>query len=208
MAVGARGPVSVVVGDGVGARVEVWWADLTQAELSLAERLPPAERDRALAPERPADRGRRLVGAALLQHAIAAARADRPGSPPPAPTDPAPTPTDTWFEVDRTCEECGEQHGRPVVAGGPHLSVAHAGVLVVVATCWDAPIGVDVERVDRFADRSDPLATALAWTRAEAAVKAGLASDVAVEAAHGPRPDIFVTLEPAMAGYAATLAAG
>ena len=137
-------------------RVDVWWADLRQADVTLARTLPPAERARVRAVERPADRGRRLVGATLLQHAVAAARPDRAGAGP--------------VEVDRTCEDCGAQHGRPVVDGGPHLSVAHAGLLVVVATCVAAPVGVDVERTERFGGSVEE---AFGWVCREAAGKAG-----------------------------------
>lgn len=147
--------------------VDVWWADLTQADVSLLRSLPATERQRVAEPARPADRGRRLVAAALLQHAV--------GRP---------------VEVDRTCAGCGRQHGRPVVAGGPHLSVAHAGVLVVVATCATAPLGVDVERVDRFGGAVEQ---ALAWAREEAAVKAG--------AGGGGRTDLAAPLP----GYVAAL---
>lgn len=147
--------------------VDVWWADLTQADLSLARTLPSAERERAMAPQRPADRGRRLVAASLLQLA-----AGRP------------------VEVDRTCEECGQPHGRPVVQGGPHVSVAHSGVLVVVATCVSAVLGVDVEQTGRFAGSA---ADTLAWTRREAAVKAGVTSGTSTD------------LRAPLPGYAAAL---
>ena len=160
-----------------GTEVRVWWADLTAADLTLGQGLPAAERARVEQPTSPADRGRRLVAAALLQHAVTSAR--------------GPAPEGGW-PVDRTCEGCGAQHGRPVVAGGPHVSVAHAGTVIVVATCADVPVGVDVERVDRFPDDEDPASAARTWTAREAQVKAG-------------GPGTTVQLEPPLPGYAATL---
>lgn len=158
--------------------VDVWWADLRQADLSLADALPAAERARVREPAHAADRGRRLVAAALLQRAVG-----RAGAAP--------------VEVDRTCEECGRQHGRPVVAGGPHVSVAHAGVLVVVATCAGAPVGVDVERTGRFG--GDEARTA-AWALHEAGVKAGVEAGVTPGRAGTAQP-----LRPPLPGYAAAL---
>lgn len=136
--------------------IDLWWADLTAADIALADRLPDSERARVTELAASADRGRRLVGAALLQHAVAAAR-NAQGA----------------VEVDRTCDECGAQHGRPVVAGGPHLSVAHAGTLVVVATSDETPVGVDVERLDRFTDAPDAQTAAQEWTGREARIKSG-----------------------------------
>ncbi len=50
--------------------------------------------------------------------------------------------------VDRTCNRCGEMHGRPrVVGSGLELSVSHSGDLVLVAVSDGAPIGVDVEDI-------------------------------------------------------------
>ena len=175
--------------DPTGVRVDVWWADLRSADVALAERLPSAERARALAPQRPADRGRRLVAAALLQDAVRSARGLGEGG------GSGEGVVQGLVEVDRTCEECGEQHGRPVVAGGPHLSVAHAGALVVVATCWDVPVGVDVERVDRFGDDGGSAENARAWTEREALLKAG-----------GGPDGQTLPLEPPLAGYVATVA--
>ncbi|MDO5739033.1 MAG: hypothetical protein Q4P07_02675 [Ornithinimicrobium sp.] len=149
--------------------VDVWWADLTAADVQLHQFLPEAERLRVSELSAAADRGRRLVAAALLQHAVHASRlAGRDaGSGHQGPV-----------TVDRTCDECGAQHGRPVVQGGPHLSVAHAGVLVVVATCSTARVGVDVERTDRL--------DAQAWVEHEARVKTAAHADAPVIALQAP----------------------
>lgn len=152
--------------------VHVWWADLRAADVSAASRLPAAERARLEELDDDAARGRRLVGELVLQRALRHARA---------------LPDDVLVEIDRTCAECGAQHGRPVAAdgAGPWLSVTHAGVLVAVATCEAAAVGIDVDRAS--AD----------WVAAEARVKAAVAD-----------PDLGTTvpLVAPLPGYAAALA--
>lgn len=156
--------------------VHVWWADLRSADVGALAQLPRRERSRIDDLTAPADRGRRLVGALLLQEAIRAVRGLVPG---------------TTVEIDRTCGGCGAQHGRPVAADGlgPHLTVSHSGALVVAAACVEAPVGVDVERV---ASEVDPAA----WVAGEARVKAGL----------GDSAGTILELTPPLSGYAAALA--
>jgi 4'-phosphopantetheinyl transferase len=74
--------------------------------------------------------------------------------------------------VVRLCPHCGSSgHGRPRVLGvdPPHLSLAYADDLAVVAWSREGPVGVDVERdgppVGDFGDRQT-------WTRVEALLKA------------------------------------
>ncbi len=137
--------------------VEVWWATLTAVDRSLSAAVSAAELTRADAYERPADRGRSLLAAALLRAAVAEHLAVEPDE----------------VVVDRTCSDCGGPHGAPRILGpGPTLpwvSVSHSGVLVVVAVSTEGPIGVDVQRV---ADLADP-EQATAWVRREARMKAG-----------------------------------
>ncbi|RIK17416.1 MAG: hypothetical protein DCC50_01825 [Acidobacteria bacterium] len=168
-----------------GPDVHLWWADLTAADAALEATLPPSERARLEGLDGAA-RARRMVGAALLRQAVRAHRGE-----------------EAEVAVDRTCEECGAQHGRPVVAGGPHVSVAHAGVLVVVATCGTAPVGVDVERVSRFSGEQEPAAAAAAWVAHEARLKAGEGDGVA-SGSDAPEPPVL-SLEPPLPGYAAAL---
>ncbi|WP_435202854.1 4'-phosphopantetheinyl transferase family protein [Janibacter sp. GS2] len=130
----------------------VWWADLTAADLSLVAWLDPDERARLAGIDRVADRGRFLVGAALLRVAVASATG-RPR---------------VEVVVTRTCSGCGQPHGAPRVAGTA-VSVAHASGLVAVATAAGL-VGVDVERVDRGGDMT-------AWVRDEARYKATSAVD-------------------------------
>jgi 4'-phosphopantetheinyl transferase len=118
------------------------------------------------------------VGAALLR--LAAARALRC-----APAD---------LEIKRECPDCGRPHGRPRLANQPlELSVSHAGDLIVVAISPDAPVGVDVEKIDpavpaklashvlgrdelpdflALPQRDQPSQFFRLWTRKEAALKA------------------------------------
>ena len=100
--------------------------------------------------------------------------------------------------VGRLCPRCGSaDHGRPVVRGSGtavFASVAYAPRLVAVALTGVGPVGVDVEwaadvtgaAARRTADTlglpvgTRDLDVALAWTRAEAVLKAtgeGLAAD-------------------------------
>lgn len=208
-----------------GLVVHVWWAELTAADAALRDRLPEAERARTLEPLPPADEGRRLVAAALLQHAVAEHRAMGRGSAAGARAVRAAgaraVRAAAPLEVDRACSACGAQHGRPVVEGGPHLSVAHAGLLVVVATCDVGPVGVDVERVARF-DDNDPdagpdlaataLATARRWVEHEALLKAGSHGPGALgdpgPSGGGSRARAsLVPLTPPRPGYVAAIAA-
>jgi 4'-phosphopantetheinyl transferase len=96
--------------------------------------------------------------------------------------------------VDRTCPDCGAQHGKPVLEHPTlHVSTADSGGLSVVAVTDAGPVGVDVEQVDRsgfpgFAEvalgleehASDLRERTVLWTRKEAVLKAtgeGLRTD-------------------------------
>ncbi|MGW7820222.1 4'-phosphopantetheinyl transferase superfamily protein [Streptomyces puniciscabiei] len=107
-----------------------------------------------------------------------------------------------------------DERGRPVLArpGGLHVSLSHAQAVVAAALSWDAPVGVDVERLRPLAARGALARAALSeserqavdelpegdrdaqvlrfWTRKEAVAKAlgtGLATDLRgiVTTAHG-----------------------
>lgn len=157
------------------ADVRVWWATLRSAHAGLLDLLDPVERSRVVALDRPADRARSLVGAALLRRAAGEATGCAPEE----------------VVVARGCPGCGGPHGRPEVAGGPHVSLSHSGVLVVVATCWTDGVGVDVQRDGDLDDVSSR-----DWARQEALVKAE---------ATGPLVTV-VDLDAPRAGYAAALA--
>jgi len=112
----------------------VWWARPDQApdDLLLAT-VPEAEQRRAGRYRQRLDRLRSLTGAWLLRTAVAAVTGDHPSD----------------VLVDRTCADCGQQHGRPRLpaAVGIEVSVSHAGERAAVALTRLGEVGVDVEFV-------------------------------------------------------------
>ena len=175
--------------------VEVWWSSLVAADRDLLAMLDPIERARVESLERPADRGRSMLGAALLRVAVAAHLGAGPAE----------------VVVDRTCTGCGQPHGAPRIVGPgvpvPWVSVSHSGVLVVVALSPHGPVGVDVQRES---DLPDPRA-AQAWVRREAALKArtGAAARLrpATRVTAAEAEGVTTALLPPMTGYAAALTA-
>lgn len=152
---------------------DVWWAAAAQYAPWHDTVLSAAEQGRRDRYAFDADRARFVVGAALLR--LVAGRILR--------TAPAQVP------VGRQCPSCGQPHGKPhLPAGGPHVSVSHSGAWVTIATCQDAPVGVDVEHAGRatgyetlvghvLGPDEAPHATGEAaflryWVRKEALVKA------------------------------------
>lgn len=111
---------------------DVWWARRQDASGRHAGLLDETERRRWAAYRREEDRERFLTGCALAKTALARYTGQRPAD----------------VRFDRTCGQCGEPHGKPVLAGGGvQHSVAHSGALVAVAVAR-APVGVDVEQLD------------------------------------------------------------
>ncbi len=112
----------------------VWISEglaLRRSDIGL---LTDLERNRAERFERAADRNRSLVAAVMLRRLAAKSlglddlRA---------------------VEIDRTCDRCERQHGRPRVVGSSFdVSVSHSGPYVVVAASSVARVGVDVEDVE------------------------------------------------------------
>lgn len=174
--------------------ITVWWASLTAAESSLLDMLDAVERARVSSLDRPADRARSLLGAALLRVAAAERMAVSPGE----------------VVVDRTCGECGGPHGAPHIIGpgSPRhwVSVSHSGLLVVVAVSGHAPVGVDVQRLSDLHDS----ASGPQWVRKEALFKARTAAQ-RTRAAARHEPDtaapVFHQLSAPLDGYAAALVA-
>ncbi|WP_052436788.1 hypothetical protein [Georgenia sp. SUBG003] len=175
--------------------VEVWWSSLAAADHGLITVLDVTERARVDSLERPADRGRSLVGAALLRVAVAAHLGIRPAQ----------------VVVDRTCTECGQPHGAPTIVGpgapGPWVSVSHSGLLVVVAVSPHVPVGVDVQRES---DMPDPR-TVREWVRGEAELKARTAALVRRRSFSRPVAaevdPVTAELSTPLPGYAAALTA-
>lgn len=159
--------------------VTVRWAhldDLSDAALATVP-LTGGEQDRVRALRRDPDR-RLFVGARYL---LRAAVGEVTG------TDP------DQVVLHQRCSRCDGPHGRPTVqvgsGPGPHVSIAHAGCLAVVAASAD-PVGVDVEPcppADRDGAPTDRL-DRRTWVRREAVLKAlGLGVDVEPDPVHlGP----------------------
>ncbi len=139
---------------------QVWWARLDCCAPRHRWLLNPAERQRYERYLRDRDRDRFTLGVALSRLILGAhlktSAADVP--------------------IDRTCERCGESHGRPRVTAGAALdySVSHSGELVAVAVARSSgdgsgparSVGVDVERV---APLTEPAVPGLVLSAAERA---------------------------------------
>lgn len=169
--------------------LEIWWSSLAAADRDLLAMLDAGERARVESLERPADRGRSLVSAAMLRVAVAAHLGIAPAE----------------VVVDRTCAECGGPHGAPrIVSHGtpaPSVSVSHSGLLAVVALVPRGPVGVDVQRLGDLADPAD----GPGWATREARFKAGTPApgDVAVHELLPPLPGyVAVAVAPAELGGA------
>jgi 4'-phosphopantetheinyl transferase len=118
------------------------------------------------------DRDRFVLATAVLRAAVAASSDGLPAG----------------VAVDRECEHCGGQHGRPRLPGtGLEASITHSGDVVAVALTGGAPVGVDVEAIG--AGAYEPLLARVCtpaelphvrtardfytvWTRKEAVLKA------------------------------------
>lgn len=152
----------------------VWWARPHDpaAHPRLVALLDEHERERLRAFRRPEDAARYLAAHALARLVLARRLDAHPGA----------------LAFDRTCR-CGEQHGKPRLAGpGPQFSLTHSGDLVGLAVA-DGPVGLDVEHHRTLSDvagmaehvsspaelaRPLPAGTAeflVVWTRKEALLK-------------------------------------
>ncbi|WP_433558773.1 4'-phosphopantetheinyl transferase family protein [Pseudonocardia xinjiangensis] len=149
----------------------VWWAAPVAPESAsgLVALLDPHERGRLERFRMPADRARYVAAHALARIVLADA-VGRPAAD---------------LEFDRTCQ-CGKQHGKPVLLGGPGFSLTHSGDLVGVTVHPGGPVGLDVEQIRDLTELpamaahvcspaesvSDPRAFFALWTRKEALLKA------------------------------------
>ncbi len=132
--------------------------------------------ERASSYTSPADQGRSLLAAALLRAVTARALNRDPMS----------------IQVDRECQDCGQPHGKPII-DGIHVSVSHAGLLIVVAA-GPVPVGVDVERIADLT-RSGYEGGVEQWCAAEARTKLGHSGTVTCQQVETP-----------IAGYGACVA--
>ncbi len=175
----------------------VWWARPSDVRPEHDALLTPGELRRRDRFRRPGDRRRATASAAVLRLVLGAVLDRAPQTLP----------------VDRGCPTCGRPHGRPRVAGGPEVTVAHTADCLVVAVHADRPVGVDVEEVGRFPPgdlarlaevvlapgerrgRLSAAGLATTWTRKEAVLKAtgvGLAGlDGVAVSAPGARPRVL-----------------
>lgn len=136
--------------------VEVWWGRTTDARPGLVGDLNAVERERLAAYARDEDKSRFLVGCAIVRRVVAAKLEISPGD----------------VVLDRTCPDCGRQHGK-VSVEGMQLSVSHSGDRIVVACHPSAPVGIDVELINPAID-ADSLAS-VSLSDLEAAELAGFA---------------------------------
>ncbi|MEU5877694.1 4'-phosphopantetheinyl transferase superfamily protein [Spirillospora sp. NPDC047279] len=154
--------------------VAVWWATLADVRPAHEALLDSVERGRRERYLRDADRDRFTLGAAITRIAVGTALGISP----------------EHVRIDRACDDCGKPHGRPVIDGGPHVSVSHSGDRVGVAISAHGPVGLDVEEAGRAnesiaghllapAEKADAAAAGMSpdallayWTRKEAALKA------------------------------------
>ncbi|HZB31717.1 MAG TPA: 4'-phosphopantetheinyl transferase superfamily protein [Streptosporangiaceae bacterium] len=158
-----------------GHTCDVWWATLSDVRPEHTALLNPIEHGRRERYVRAADRDRFTLGVAMTRLALG----PLVGLPP------------AEVPLTRSCRDCGEPHGPPAIAGGPHVSVSHSGDRVAVALSAYGPVGIDVEECSRQLDRAIErlvLAPAEAaatdapaggdsgiftyWTRKEALIKA------------------------------------
>lgn len=87
--------------------------------------------------------------------------------------------TPAAVHLEAVCPECGGPHGQPVLVDSDlHLSLSHAGDVVVAAASWGSPVGIDVENRVQPPERVTAIgaltgeASVLHWTRVEAILKA------------------------------------
>ena len=154
--------------------VEVHFAGLQAADVTLTSLLNGRERARLERIVTEADRGRFLLGVVLLRRVVGAHLGIEPER----------------VEIDRTCITCGEWHGKPTIPGSDlQLSVAHSATLVAVATAAGYRIGIDVEQI-----RERPAEQIRRWTAAEARFKADPGADLPVYDVPVPHAGYLVTL--------------
>ncbi|HWG80304.1 MAG TPA: 4'-phosphopantetheinyl transferase superfamily protein [Stellaceae bacterium] len=119
---------------------QVWWARPAAGRRSLLALLDAGERGRCARFHRDADRARYLAAHALARLVLAG----HLGIPAPA------------LSFRATCRQCGaSDHGKPrlrIAGAGLEFSLSHSGARVVLAVARDAPVGVDVERLNAERD--------------------------------------------------------
>jgi 4'-phosphopantetheinyl transferase len=112
---------------------EVWWASTAWTRPWHVDVLSDEERARRSGLWDAGHRAQFTVAAALLRLVAAEHTASAAAR----------------VVIDRSCPQCGRQHGRPRLTGsGLHVSVSHSGATVAVAVSRAGEVGVDVQQVD------------------------------------------------------------
>lgn len=110
----------------------VYLARLSQLGPRHERLLSRPEAQRAARFRQKPDRDRFVLATAVLRTAVAQLAGGDPAA----------------LEVNRSCEHCGAQHGRPRLPGtGLEASISHSGDVVAVALTAGLPVGVDVEAI-------------------------------------------------------------
>ena len=158
--------------------VEVWTSVVPHRQQAW-EALSASELARLQALRLPMDRQRFVTGCLLLRTALSR-KLEMPAAVVP---------------IDRTCPDCGGQHGKPTIPGTSlEVSISHSGIIVMVGVSEGLPVGVDIEQTIRFremtkhanrvlsdreqavmnrkAARAHPAFIARNWVRKEAITKA------------------------------------
>jgi len=154
------------------AACTVYLARLAELRPWHRQTLDAAESQRAARFRLEADRERFVLATAVLRTAAAGLLGCTPAAVP----------------LDRGCEHCGRQHGRPRLPGtGLQASISHSGDVAAVALTAGQPVGVDVEAItgrayepllDRVCTAAErPFVRSAAdfcsvWARKEAVLKA------------------------------------
>jgi 4'-phosphopantetheinyl transferase len=138
--------------------VLIWWCEPVEPCPPVLALLDDAEQARHLRLRRPEDRARHATAHALLRLVLGHLLDREPNR----------------LRLDRTCPQCGGEHGKPrLVAGELEFSLTHGVGLVGVAVAR-VPVGLDVEAAGR--DDSDPTLLEEALAPVEAAELAALAA--------------------------------
>ena len=189
-----------------GGEIHLWWlADIAGGHGSLAEDLTllsDTERARAERSIRPSARARFITARAFLRRVLARYRDEAPGS----------------------LRLHGNEHGKPMLPGGPSFNLSHSRCTCIVAVGGDIELGVDLESAARSIQIPPHLvlgpderhalpppgtaghdaALLRAWVRKEAVLKArgtGFAGDahrVQIEGTDAPR---FTAAQPGGLGF-------
>lgn len=111
---------------------DVFWAPVSALHPEHLSVLGPVEHARCRQLRRRQDRVRFALAGVLLRVVVGV----EIGIPP------------AKVVIDRSCELCGQPHGRPRLPGtGLHASISHSAEYVAVAMTEAGPVGIDIEKI-------------------------------------------------------------